>query len=67
MLPQALQGKILKITPDSSHLGWDALTSLVGKVFSGLGLPQTILEMTNAYNICYHNNPGVKLRPLPLH
>nr|XP_031533027.1 uncharacterized protein LOC116280277 [Vicugna pacos] len=65
MLPRALQWRILKSLHDSSYLEKDALTSLVEKVFSGMGLPQTISEITKACNICYYNNPGGKLQPLP--
>lgn len=65
MLPRALQWKILKALHDSSHLGRGALTSLAEKAFSGIGLSQTILEITKACNICYRNSPEGKQAPTP--
>lgn len=67
MPPKALQWKILRLLHDSFHLGRDVLTRLVEKVFSGLGLSQTILEITMPVRyVINHNIPGGKLRAPPL-
>ena len=63
MLPRALQWKTLKSPHDFSHLGRDAWISLGEKVVFGIGLSQTILEVTTVCNICYYNKSRLWHRP----
>lgn len=66
MLPKTLQWILLKSVHDSSPLERDALTRLVEKLFSSIGLSQIILEIMNACNICHHiTSRGENLGPYP--
>ena len=57
-LPQAFQWKVLKALHDFFHIGRDATTAVVNKLFTGRGLTTTIKNICQACSLCSYNNPG---------